>query len=158
MSNKKKTEKSRSKRAKTRTSTLGDETSKTDLLDHVTNLDDKKCSSFSDIDTTEIKLGEDIEDVGHKLAIHKPWFSHSLSIDNSIPLKSIPMSDSAVLQEIVHSAVQSIPDTSRIYDTYKHTGINQGIQESSSTDTPRESRLRPRVKVDKISMWYFLRK
>ena len=152
--NLKKTEKSRSESAKTRTSTLGDETSKTDSLDQITNLYDKNCSSFSDKDTTEMKLGEDIEDVGHKLAIHKPWFSHSLSIDNSIPLKSIPMSDSAVLQEIVHSAVQSIPDTSRIYDTYKHTGINQGIQESSSTDTPRESRLRPRVKVDKISKWF----
>ena len=53
-----------SKRATTRTSTLGDETCKTDFLDHVTNLDDKKCSSFSAKDITEIKLDEDIEDVG----------------------------------------------------------------------------------------------
>ena len=103
-----------------------------------------------------MKLGENIEDVGHKLAIHKPWFSHCLSIDNSIPLKSIPVSDSIVSQESVHIAVQSIPDTSHIHDIYQHIGINQGTQDSSSTEIQRESRLRPRVKVDKISKWFIL--
>ena len=147
MNNKRKTEKARSTRAKTRTSSLFDKITHNDLLVHDTNPDDVKCSNVSDID----KLGEDIEDVGHKLAIHKPWFSHSLSIDNSISLKSIPMSDSIVSQEPVHTAVQTIPDTFHIYDTYKHSGINQEIQVSTSTDTPRECRLRPRVKVDKIS-------
>jgi hypothetical protein len=156
MRNQKKTEKSRSKRAKTRSSTSCDETSKTEFLNQATNSDDKKCSSFSDKDTTEIKLGENIEDVGHKLAIHKPWFSHSLSIDYSIPLKSIPVSDSIVSQESVHIAVQSIPDTSHIHDIYQHIGINQGTQDSSSTEIQRESRLRPRVKVDKISKWFIL--
>ena len=154
MRNLKKTEKSRSKSAKTRTSTFGDETSKTDFSDQITNLYDKNCSSCSDKDTTEMKLGEDIEDVGHKLAIHKPWFSHSLSIDNSILLKSIPVSDSIVSQESVHIAVQSIPDTSHIHDIYQHIGINQGTQDLSSTEIQRESRLRPRVKVDKISKWF----
>ena len=114
MGNQKKTEKSRSKRAKTRCSTSCDETSKTDFLNQATNSDDKKCSSFSDKDTGEMISGENIGDVGHKLAIHKPWFSHILSIDNSIPLKSFPVSDSAVLQESVHTAVQSIPDISYI--------------------------------------------
>ena len=54
----------------------------------------------------------------------------------------------------VHTAVQTIPDTFHIYDTYKHSGINQEIQVSTSTDTTRECRLRPRVKVDKISKWF----
>ena len=111
-------------------------------------------SSFSDKDIGEMISGEDIGDVGHKLAIHKPWFPHNLSIDNSVSLKSFPVSDSAVLQESVHVVVQSIPDTSHIYDIYQHTGINQGAQDSSSTEIPRESRLRPKVKVDKISKWF----
>ena len=101
-----------------------------------------------------MKSGEDTENVGHKLAIHKPWFSHNLSVDNSVSCKSIPVSDSSVLKESVHIAVQSIPDTSHIYDIYQYTGINQRTQESSSTDVPRESRLRPRVIVDKISKWF----
>ena len=123
-------------------------------MDRVTNSDDIKCSSLSDKDIAEMKSGEDIGNVGHKLAIHKPWFSHNLSVDTSVSLKSFPVSDSAVLQESVHVAVQSIPDTSHINDIYQHTGINQGAQDSSSTEIPKESRLRPRVKVDKISKWF----
>ena len=68
--------------------------------------------------TTKKKVNEDIGSKGHKLAIHKPRFSHNLSIDNSVPFKAIPVSDSSVLQESVHIAVQSIPDTLHIYDIY----------------------------------------
>ena len=121
-----KADKYRSKKSKPRTFTSCVGLSNADLLDHATNLDNKKCSSHSVKMTPEMKFGEDIENEGHKLAIHKPWFSHNLSIDNSVSLKSFPVSDSTVLKESVHVAVQSIPDTSHIYDIYQHTGINQG--------------------------------
>ena len=64
--------------------------------------------------TNEKKSNEDIGSKGHKLAIHKPWFSHNLSINNSVSFKDIPVCDSSVLKESSPIAVQSIPDTSNI--------------------------------------------
>ena len=143
-----KADKSRSKKLKTRIFPSCDGISNADLMDRATNFNDNKCSSLSVKTTADMKSGEDVENVGHKLTIHKPWFSHNLSTNNSVSLKNIPVSDSSVLKESVHVAVKSILDTSHIY---QHTEINQKTQESSSTDVPRESRMRPRAVVDKIS-------
>ena len=151
-----KADKSRSKKLKTRIFPSCDGISNADLMDRATNFNDNKCSSLSVKTTADMKSGEDVENVGHKLTIHKPWFSHNLSTNNSVSLKNIPVSDSSVLKESVHVAVKSILDTSHIYDIYQHTEINQKTQESSSTDVPRESRMRPRVVVDKISKQFII--
>ena len=61
------------------------------------------------------------------------------------------MSDPLVSKEFNPDVVQSIPNTSNIYDGYHNTGTNRQIQGSSSTDLSMKSRLRPRIFVDKIS-------
>jgi len=151
MKNKKEADTSRSIKLKTNAITSYYGLSNADLNERTTNIDDKKYPSISEKMTAEMKFCENIESKGHKLAIHKPWFSHNLSIDNSISFKDIPVCDSSVLKESSPIAVQSIPDASNIYDIYLNTGTNQKTQDSSSTDVSRESRLRPRLVVDKIS-------
>ena len=110
-----------------------------------------KCSSFSEKMQFEMNFNEGTEIERHKLAIHKPWFSPSFSVDNSVSSKDIPVSDSSVLKEFHPVAVQSIPNASNRYDIYHNTGTNQNTQESTSTDVSREIRLRPRLVVDMIS-------
>ena len=79
-----------------------------------------------------MKSGEDIENVGHKLGIRQPWLSHNLSIDDLVSFRDIPVSDSSVLTKSVHVAIQSIPDTSHIYDDiYQNTGTNKKTEESA---------------------------
>ena len=115
------------------------------------SIDETKCSSYLRKMPVKMNFNEDTEFERHKLAIHKPWFSPSFSVDNSVSPKDIPVCDSSVLKESSPIAVQSIPDASNIYDIYLNTGTNQKTQDSSSTDVSRERRLRPRLVVDKIS-------
>ena len=79
-----------------------------------TSIDDTKCSFYSEKMPVEMKSNEDSEIERHKLAIHKPWFSPSTSVDNSVSSKDIPVSDSSVLKEFHPVAVQSIPNASNI--------------------------------------------
>ena len=113
---------------------------------------------FSEKMPVEMNFNEDTEIERHKLAIHKPWFSPSFSVDNSVSSKDIPVSDSSVLKEFHPVAVQSIPNASNIYDIYHNTGTKGYTQESPSTDVSRESRLRPRIFVEKMSKWSTFKK
>ena len=87
-----------------------------------------------------------------KLATPKPWFSPSISVDNSIlAFDNRPVSDSAVSDERCPFPVLSIPHTN-IYDIFDDTEAKQPQFESPSTTTLRESRfLRPRILVEKNS-------
>ena len=106
-----------------------------------------------------MKSDMDTEIERHKLVIDKPWFSPSLSGINSFSSIDSPMSAPLVSEEFNPDAVHSIPNTSSIYDVYNYTETNQHIQGSSDTDRSRESRLRPRFVVDKISkLSIFLKK
>ena len=125
-----------------------------------TSIDDTKCSSFSEKMPVEMNFNEDTEIERHKLAIHKPWFSPSFLVNNSVSPKDIPVSDSLVFKEFHPVSVQSIPNTPNIHDIYHklNAGTNQPTQESSATDFSRESRLRPRIFVDKICKWSLFKK
>ena len=120
-----------------------------------TSIDDTnlKCSSFSEKMPIKMNFNEDTEIERHKLAIHKPWFSPSFLVNNSISPKDIPVSDSLVFKEFHPVSAQSILNTPNKYDMYHNAGTNQPTQESSTTDFSRESRLRPRIFADKISKW-----
>ena len=99
----------------------------------------------------EMYFNEETEIERHKLAIPKPWFSPSFSVDNSNSIsKDTPVSDSLVFEEFRPVSVQSIPHTPNLYH---NTETNQPIQESSTIDVSRDSRLCPRSFVDKISKW-----
>ena len=106
----------------------------------------------------KMNFNEDTEIERHKLAIHKPWFSPSFSVNNSVSPKDIPVSDSLVFKEFHPVSVQSIPNTLNIYDINHNAGTNQPTQQTSTTDFSRESRLRPRIFVDKISKWSTFKK
>ena len=117
-----------------------------------------KCSGYAEKMIVEIKSNEETEIGRHKLVTDKPWFSSSFSVANSSFANDNPVSDLSVSKEFNPDAVQSIPNTMNIYYIYHDTGTNHQIQESTSTDRSRESRLRPRTFVDKISKLFVFKK
>ena len=124
----------------------------------ISSIDDAKICSYAERMTTEIKSNEDTEIERHKLMTDKSWFPSSLSVDHSSFAYDNPVSDLSVSEEFNPDTVQSIPNTLNIYDIYHKSGTNDPIQESTSTDQSRESRLRPRMFVDKISKLFILKK
>ena len=92
------------------------------------------------------------------MTIDKSWFPSSHSVDHSSFALDNPVSDLSVSEEFNPDTVQSIPNTLNIYDIYHKSGTNHQTQESTSTDQSRESRLRPRMFVDKISKLFILKK
>ena len=63
----------------------------------------------------------------HKLVTYKPWFSTSISVDNSIPGSvSHPVWVSAVSDELCSSSVLFIPHTN-VYDLYSDTKAKQPL-------------------------------
>ena len=83
-----------------------------------TSIDDTNCSSYSGKMPVKMNFNEDTEIEIHKLVIHKPWFSPSFSVNNSVSNKDIPVSDSLVFKEFHPVSVQSIPNTPNIYMIY----------------------------------------
>ena len=108
--------------------------------------------------TAEIRSNEETEIGRHKLVTDKPWFSSSFSVTNSSFANDNLVSDLSVSKEFNPDTVQSIPNTINIYDIYHKSGTNHQTQESTSTDQSRESRLRPRIVVDKIIKLFVFKK
>ena len=158
--------KAKSKKSKMDRITLCKKESKVNITEKIININDTKISSIDDAKicsyaermTTEIKSNEDTEIERHKLMTDKSWFLSSLSVDHSSFAYGNPVSDLSVSEEFNPDTVQSIPNTLNIYDIYHKSGTNDPIQESTSTDQSRESRLRPRMFVDKISKLFILKK
>ena len=150
---KRKSGKAKSKKSRTDGITLCNKKSKATINERIMSIDDSKCST-----TTGIKSNEETETGRHKLATNKPWFSSSVSVAYSSFASDNPVSDLSVSKEFNHDTVQSIPNTFSIYDIYHKSGTNLQIQESISTDQSRESRLRPRTFVDKISKLFVFKK
>ena len=124
-----------------------------------TSLNESKCSSDPRKMPAEMYFNEKTEIERHKLAIPKPWFAPAIfdGISSSIS-KDIPVSDSLVFEEFCPVSSQTIPHTTTIYEKYHNTETNQPMQVSSTTDFSRESRLHPRIFVDKISKWSIFKK
>ena len=158
LKDKRKSGKAKSKKPKTDRITLCNKKSKVTINERIINIDDFKCSSNAEKMTAEIKSNEETEIGRHKLVTDKPWFSSSFSVANSIFANDNPVSDLSVSKEFNPDTVQSIPNTINIYDIYHKSGTNHQTQESTSTDQSRESRLRPRIVVDKISKLFVFKK
>ena len=158
LKDKKKSGKAKSKTPKTDRITFCNKKSKVTVNEKIINIDDFKCSSYAVKMIAEIRSNEKTEIGKHKLVTDKPWFSSSFSVANSSFANDNLVSDLSVSKGFNPDAEQSIPNTINIYDIFHKSGTNHQTQESTSTDQSRESRLRPRIVVDKISKLFILKK
>ena len=75
--NKKKSGEPKSKKPKTDGTTLCDKKTKVIRSERISNIDDTKCSSYSEKMTVEMKSNKDTKIERHMMVINKPWFSPS---------------------------------------------------------------------------------